>query len=424
MRIGIDIRCFSGGKNTGVEEYTKNFLQALFKNGSEHEFVLFYNVYKKTAADLMWLDQYPNVVVCHFSYPNKLLNISLWYFRYPKIDIVLEKALRGSGRSHEDSAIDVCFVPNQTFVAFSKTMPWIMTVHDLSSEHYSSAFSYKQRFWHWLVNARVMITQANQIIAVSEATCHDIIKSYGISKQCISVLLSAPTEIRPNIDRNSPAVLNTRKKYNLPRHFFLYFGTIEPRKNLITLVAAFESYCDHVSKYDDKDNVPTHLILSGTRGWKMRRVYNRVQESQYKNRIRFIYDVPSEHREALFVLAEAFVYPSHFEGFGFPPLEAILLRKCVITSHTSSLPEVVGKNGILIDPTRAEELSVALVLVAENKDLKESLSQDDAIRNHLKVFSWERSASTFLNQIIPQIARSQSEEAEPQKSSGEGRLDK
>jgi len=392
MRVGIDIRCFSGGKNSGVEEYTKNFLRALFVAGSSHEFVLFFNAYKDVNPHLESLDDFDNVTVCYFSYPNKLLNMGLWYLRYPKVDRLLQKSLRAAG---QDDHIDAFFVPNQTFVAFSPGVPWVMTVHDLSAEHYTDAFSWKQRAWHYLVNARSMTRHADHIVAVSEATRTDLIESYGIPAAKITTILSAPTDVSGAVNRNSPVILDVKARYDLPRHFFLYFGTIEPRKNIVTLIEAFDDYCNRIVAADS-DAMPKHLILAGNRGWHPHIVVEAVKRAQHADRIRIIYDIPSEDREALFVLADVFVYPSHFEGFGFPPLEALMTGTPVITSHTSSLPEVVGRHGILIDPTRKEELAEALYAIAEVDGLAEDLVDPEALTKHFQKFSWNRAAETDL----------------------------
>ncbi len=407
MRIGIDIRCFAGGKNTGVEEYTKNFLHALFTGHAQHEYVLFYNAYNDQGTNIEWLSSYENVIVAKFAYPNKILNLLLWYLQYPKIDKILEEHLRRLGRSEADATIDLCFVPNQTFAAFSREMPWIMTVHDLSAEHYKSSFSMKQRLWHWLVNPRSMIKRASHIITVSHATKQDVCASYGIRQNNITTLLSAKTEVRGDINRNSPSILEVRERYRLPRHFFLYFGTIEPRKNLISLIRSFEVYKDEIKKIQErKGRVPTHLILAGTRGWKMKEVLEYADKSSEKESIIFIHDIPSKDREALFVLSDAFVYPSHFEGFGFPPLEALVTRTPVITSHTSALPEVTAHHAILVDPTRTEELAQALISITTQNELVSSLTSEDEISRHLRGFSWERAADIFINKIAKRTQRS------------------
>ena len=154
MRIGIDIRCLAEGKRTGVEEYTLALLQELFLHDQENEYILFFNAWRKETPDFSWVKQFPRVTLRIFHYPNKLLNLSLWYFGFPKIDRLL-------------GGTDVFFLPNLNFIAVSNDTRLVVTAHDLSFELYPELFSWKQRLWHFLVHFRQVIHRANKIIAVS-----------------------------------------------------------------------------------------------------------------------------------------------------------------------------------------------------------------------------------------------------------------
>ena len=123
MRIGIDIRSLAAGRRTGVEEYTIGLLKELFRLSEEHEFVLFFNAWGSMEPDLSWTEGFKNVSVKRFRIPNKLLNVSLWYFRYPKLDRLI-------------GGVDVFFMPNLNFAAFSRRVKVIVTAHDLSFEFF------------------------------------------------------------------------------------------------------------------------------------------------------------------------------------------------------------------------------------------------------------------------------------------------
>ncbi len=379
MKIGIDVRVFAGGKKTGVEEYTKNFLETLFTRKTEHKFILFYNSYKGINVDFDWATSYSHVELREFHIPNKVLNLMFWYFGYPKIDNLL-------------GGVDVFFMPNNNFVSLSKKCKLILTVHDLSFEHYKNTFSIKRRFWHWFVNPRKLVKRADKIIAISKATKSDLIFTYKTKPEKISVALNGKTSIKGNLSRNDIKVVMVKEKYNLPYKFILSFGTIEPRKNIVHTIKAFELFKSSQKGESYK------LVIAGSSGWNSKAIEEKIESSKYKEDIIRIVNVPEEDKEALYLLSDVFVYPSLYEGFGFPPLEAMLTDTPVITSHSSSLPEVVGKHAILIDPNRPQEISFAIEEIVSQQRLKETIMKDS--KSYINAnFSWERVVDVFLKNI-------------------------
>lgn len=379
MKIGVDVRCFARGKVTGVEGYTKNFLMAVFENDTQNEYHLFFNAWRGTAVDFSWLDAYPHVFLHAHRIPNKVLNAALWFLHYPKLDRLC-------------GGVDVFFIPNANFCALSSDVPLILTVHDLSFEHFSRSFSFRMRVWHFFVNARLLIKNAAHILAISEATKADIIQTYGIDPAKISVAHNGRTVMSGVIDRNNIAVITVKERYNLSYHFILFFGTIEPRKNIGAIVCAYEIFRE---TYPDS---PYKLVIAGARGWQMKDVYDAIVMMAHRDDIKIITDVSEEDKEALFTLASVLVYPSFFEGFGFPPLEALMCDTPVITSHVSSLPEVVGRYAIMIDPYRTEEIASALIDILHDRHLRTHFAQDDHAL-HLRRFTWLRAADVFLTAV-------------------------
>lgn len=356
MRIGIDIRCLAEGRRTGVEEYTRKTLSWLFESYKEDTFVLFFNSWKRDLPDLEWAVRYPNVELKTFHIPNKLLNLSLWYFRWPHLDKLL-------------GGVDVYFVPNINFVAVSKKAKLVVTAHDLSFEYFPEAFSAKQRFWHYLINFRGLVKRADAVIAVSHSTKEDLVSVYKINPEKITVVHSGVDgEFRP-LSRNNPELLEVQKKYNLPYNFILSLGTFEPRKNTVATVHAFEAFC----KVYPKLSKDVHLVLAGAYGWKSDELRNAVINSPERKHIHVVGYVAPEDKAGLYNLAQVFVYPSLYEGFGFPPLEALACGTPVITSNVASLPEVVEGNAILIDPYYPDDIMEALAAIYENSSLKENL---------------------------------------------------
>lgn len=377
MRIGIDIRCLAEGKRTGVEEYTLALLQELFLYDQENEYILFFNAWRKETPDFSWVKQFPRVTLRIFHYPNKLLNLSLWYFGFPKIDRLL-------------GGTDVFFLPNLNFIAVSNDTRLVVTAHDLSFELYPELFSWKQRLWHFLVHFRQVIHRANQIIAVSQSTKDDLMERYQVAKEKIVVVHSGIDKRFRKMDRNESELLRVKEKYHLPYKFILYLGTFEPRKNITTLIRSYEALRASGNQVFEKYD----LVLAGTRGWKCDDIFLAREQSLQKDHILFSGFIADADKVALYNLASVFVYPSVYEGFGFPPLEAMACGVPVITSHSSALPEIVGGAGLMIDPYQPEELLQALQSVLTDQELSRSLGAQGLMR--AEKFSWEQSARMTL----------------------------
>ncbi len=377
MRIGIDIRALASGKQSGVEEYVRGLLTELFRLGQEHEFVLFFNAWGKVTPDLSFADGFQNVHLRRYRIPNKLLNFALWYLRYPKLDQLI-------------GGVDVFFMPNMNFAAFSKKTKVIITVHDLSFEWFPETFSWKHRLWHYMINLRALLRRADAVIAVSHSTANDIIDRYRIRAQKVHAVLSGVNPAFHPLNRNDIHLIEVQKKYKLPYRFILSLGTLEPRKNLVSLVRAYEVF--HQTAVGEM--VKYELVIAGTPGWKCEELLEAVRRSPVRHHIHLLGFVAEQDKSALYTLASVFVYPSFYEGFGFPPLEALVCGVPVIASHSASLPEVVGKAGILIDPYRPDEILQALRQVLQDKDLRATLSERALA--HKQRFSWEKSAEQFL----------------------------
>ncbi len=368
MNIGIDIRVLARGTRTGVEEYTINLLSHLLSLESEIDYKLFYNAYQKVDLDYDWLNL-DNVELKDFRIPNRIFFAIARYLNQPKIDRLLK-------------GIDIYFNPHFFVAPLTNKCKKIITFHDLSFEHYPEFFSWRKRAWQkFLMNTREEANKADKIIAVSQSTKNDLINLYKIKENKIEVVHSGVGE-EFRIIKNDNAEI--KKKYNLPEKFILYFGTIEPRKNLIGLINAFELLKDEEYK----------LVIAGTKGWLYQDIFKVAHKSKKKDKIIFTGFVEEEDKPSLYNLASLFVYPSFFEGFGFPPLEAMACGIPVITSINSSLPEVVSNAGLMINPKNIDELAWSIEIVLNDNILRESL-----IKKGLKQsqkFSWQNCAKKTL----------------------------
>lgn len=352
MKIGIDIRCLAEGRRTGVEEYTIRTLQYLFEQHPDWEFKLFYNSLKGNREPLNWLKKYPYVSLMDFRLPNKLLNFLFWFFHWPKIDRLL-------------GGVEVLFIPNLNFLAFSSTCRSIVTLHDLSFERFPETFSFKRRLWHFLINPRKICQRTTTVVAVSESTADDVIGLYKIPIEKVKLCHPPLNYQKFNLNTLSPTEhFRLKKKYHLTDNFILYLGTIEPRKNIIGIINAFATLKEKLT-IDNK----LKLVIAGYPGWKAEQIMEQYYASTHHKDIIFLSFIPEDDKPGLYSLAQVFIYPSFFEGFGFPPLEAMAAGTPVITSNCSSIPEVVGDAALLIDPYRPYEITIALKALLDNPTL-------------------------------------------------------
>jgi glycosyltransferase involved in cell wall biosynthesis len=373
MKIGIDIRTLMDVQYSGVSEYTYNLLKGLFRLDKENEYKLFYNSFRDLSGQVPEFSE-PSVETVYTRYPNKLFNnIMQRVIKAPKIDRRL--------------AVDLFFMPNIGYIALSSSKK-VITIHDLSFLRYPEFFSVKRRLWHLIMNFRNMLRQFDQIIAVSDNTKHDIIQLCGIKEEKIKVIYSGVKKQYRKLDINDKKFNKIEEKYQLPRDFVFFLGTHEPRKNIQGLIKAFDLLCDKKAAqgYD--------LVIAGTKGWKGSIIYKAWKESKFKERIHFAGYVADKDKVYLYNLAKVFIYPSFYEGFGFPPLEAMACGTPVITSHTSSLPEIVGSAALMIDPYNINDIALSLEQLLGDKDLREKLSQRGL--KQAEIFSWDNSAREHL----------------------------
>lgn len=377
MRIGIDVRCLAEGRRSGVEEYVIALLSELFRIDRRNEYVLFFNAWGGADPDFSWADGYGNVSVRRFRIPNRLLNLSLWYLNRPRLDRLIGGA-------------DVFFLPNINFCAVSDDTKLVVTAHDLSFEASPETFSRKQRFWHFFVNPKKLFRRADRILSVSRSTKEDLVARYGIRPSRIEVI---PSGIDPRFrpyDRNDPALLAVKEKYRLPYSFILYLGAFEPRKNIVSIIRAFGA----LKKARHPELEKLSLVLAGVSGWKEESIQEEIRHSSWSGHILTPGFIDDGDKPAVYNLASCFAYPSLYEGFGFPPLEALACGVPVVTSHSTSLPEIVGDAAVLVDPYRPEELFRALEQVLLDKGLRATLHERGLAR--AKGFLWGETARRVL----------------------------
>jgi len=255
--------------------------------------------------------------------------------------------------------------------------PFMVTVHDLSFLLYPHSFRALNRYYLQLFT-RLSVRQARRVIAVSESTKRDLSRYYRLSPANIDVVHNGVD------DRFQPLpagqVADFRARHGLPQRFILFVGTLEPRKNVAHLIQAYA-------------RLPTGrppLLLIGGKGWLHQEVLAAVDRLHLSDQVRFVGYVPAGELPWWYNAAELFVYPSLYEGFGLPPLEAMACGTPVIASNASSLPEVVGRAGILVNPTDGEGLTRAMEQVLASQELREEMRAAGLAQ--ARRFSWQQAA--------------------------------
>lgn len=233
--------------------------------------------------------------------------------------------------------------------------------------------------------------RSDLIITISENAKADIIKHFNIDEKKIKIVTPGIDLQKYSYKYSKSELENIRKKYNLPKNYILYLGTIEPRKNIERIVKAFK-------KYKKEINNDLKLVIVGRKGWKYDNIMKLI-ESMGTDIIITGY-IDEEDKVPIYKLAQIFVFPSLYEGFGMPILEAMASKTPVITSNISSMPEVAGNAGMLVDPFNENEIFEAYKKILSDDELKKEMVQKGL--EQAKKFEWKKSVE-MLEKIYEEI---------------------
>jgi glycosyltransferase involved in cell wall biosynthesis len=367
MRIGIDARSVLK-QRTGVGNYTYNLIKNLSRIDRENSYILFYSHHKNVRSAIPKFDN-PNFQSKFIRFPNKLLNLMWGTLRIPKIDWLVGE-------------VDVYHSPNYNLNMLGKGKS-LMTIHDLNFFAYRK-YSISSARWHYAFKIKSYARQVDAITVVSESTKREVLRYLEVPEAKVHVVYNGYSPIFRPLEQSE----NTRRileKYNIKGKFILFVGTLEPRKNIQGLIRAY-----HQCKAKDD----FLLVLAGGKGWKYKHFFRLVENLKLENRVVFTWYVPDTELPALYNQASVFVYPSLYEGFGIPPLEAMACGLPVIVSNTTSMPEVVGDAGVYVDPNDVEQISHSIDTVLSDDQLRNSMKEKGLER--AEGFSWEKTAREIL----------------------------
>ncbi|MBI5094187.1 MAG: glycosyltransferase family 4 protein [Candidatus Hydrogenedentes bacterium] len=258
----------------------------------------------------------------------------------------------------------------------------IVTIHDLSFMRHAAWFRQDRAMYYQATIGR-SAKLARRIIADSHCAASDLKEKLGVPEERIDVIpLGVDEAFRPAPESVQAFV---RERYRVPARFFLYVGTVEPRKNLERLIEAWSRIAR---------DCPVDLVIAGRDGWKVGPIHAAAKKSPYAERIHFVGFVDRSDLPALYSAAEAFVWPSLWEGFGLPPLEAMACGVPVLTSNVSSLPEVVGGDALLIDPHDVRAIADGMSRLVNDLPYRDTLITGGLSR--AAQFTWQRTAELTL----------------------------
>lgn len=362
MRIGIDVRLVYH-RQAGISWYMLRLLQALANIDDKNEYVLLQH-----RRQIEPLIKAPN-----FSRATLMTPV---HHRFEQWPLSLETRILGLDLIHSPD-----FIP-----PLRNKIPAVITVHDLGFLLYPNFVTAESARYYG--QTELAVRRANRIIAVSNSTRSDLVKLLGAPEAKINVIYEAADPLFQPVDRHDASQCLRLANIPAPDRFILAVGTIEPRKNLGTLLRAYQ-----VLRQNYDVNVP--LVLAGAPGWLFQDINDLVTALGLSNDVIFTGTVPdNEHLRALYNLADMLVHPAYYEGFGLPPLEAMACGTPVVCSNAGSLPEVVGDAALMAPPEDVEAWTVAMHRMLKDQHLRQDLQKRGFAR--AATFSWEKAAQETL----------------------------
>jgi glycosyltransferase involved in cell wall biosynthesis len=367
MAGSLNIGIIYGGiseQKAGMDHYLHQVLLTMKRQAPEHRYVLI----DHRRYPIPFKEQFEQIIL---DLPRSPARVSRWNLQVvpralPQFDLVFSPGLYGP-------------------VRIPKEVASVMVVHDLTRFLFPEFFNFNvmqkvlDRFAY-----PAMLRRYDHLLTVSKTTRQDLMTLFKVPKEKITVAYHGAEEAFQPVNPQE-AEQSLGQSHNIRKPFILFLGTLEPRKNILTLIKAFTGI---------KDQIPHDLVLVGQKGWKWEPIFREMERPDLKERVHWVGYVSDQERVFFYNAADFLAYPSWYEGFGMPLLEAMQCGCPVITSRISSMPEVMGDAGLLIDPQRVEDVQGAMLRLAQEPGLREKLRV--AGFEQAKKFSWETSAKITL----------------------------
>lgn len=357
MRIGVNARFLLDGKLEGLGRYSHEILSRIVLFNPQHQFVFFFD--RPYAQKFVYAENVEPVVI---SPPAR--HPFLWYLWF-------EWAIPRALKKHK---IDY-FISVDSFLSLRSSVSQHLVIHDLAFEHFPEGTS-KLVYWYYKKFTPRYCNKAIRIISVSAFTKTDIHLQYGTKLAKIDSILNGVST-----SFNVQTTTNTANQAS----YFVFVGAMHPRKNIARLLHAFD-------QYKKQSNLPHKLKLVGRKGWQNEEMEQVFEQMSFKNDVEFVGKLSDVELVSVLNNALAMLYVPFFEGFGLPIIEAQACGLPVIASNTSSMPEVLGQGGILVDPFDVDSICEAMVRISD-VELQKELSKKGL--ENVKRFDWNQSAKDF-----------------------------
>jgi glycosyltransferase involved in cell wall biosynthesis len=358
MRIGVMLRHY--GQLGGIGVYTKNILHALFQIDQKNDYHLLF----RHSEQLGDFNSYPNVIEHLLGAPNKL-----WW---DQITVPL------FARSKK---LDLVYNPKLT-VPIIGQFKKVFVMHGAEQFAVPHCFKWHDRIYFMTANP-IYCKRADVIITDTHHGANDVANYMGADPAKIGVIYLAYNEMCQILMEDK--TLKVREKYNLPEHFIFYIGGLNPVKNLGNLLKAYKTI---------KNTIPQKLVVSGFKRWRYSEDLDLIEQLGLAEDVWLTGFVPDEDIPSLYNLADLFVFPSLYEGFGMPVLEAMACGCPVVATKKGCTPEVTGDAAVLVDPYDPEEIAAGILVVLQDEELKSQLMAKGLRR--IQEFSWEKCARETL----------------------------
>lgn len=370
LLIAFDITALAEPK-TGIGQYRWNLLKELRAQSSEFS-IIPYGFNFRGFGELQKIKNDSLFSILHspfsiFKIPRRPLIMSWIFLRAPK----LERFVKNFDVAHVS---DNCQTPTKK--------PTVATIHDLSAIMFPDFHSSKNSFVD-KYRFKQMAKYASQIICVSENSKNDFLERYKFDKDRIHTVYNGIDHDKFFPIKDFQKIQKIKEKYNLFHPFILFLGTIEPRKNILRLIKAY-------FELKNQQKIIQKLVICGKKGWFYEEIFAFVKENKLEEDVIFLGYIDENDKNAFINASDFVVYPSLYEGFGFPVIEAMAAGKAIITANNSSLPEVGGKAAIYVNAEDANDMADKMYMLCKNLELKQELEKAGLIQ--AKQFSWQRCA--------------------------------
>lgn len=382
MKIACDVQLLTEQKKTGIGKMTEYMLESLARHSGDEIYLNYFKPRKKTGcfASIQKFSSHTNV---H-------MNCCQWFYHF--IYRRVKKLFPLPYSMFFRKKCDVTQFFNYS-IPFGVAGKKAVYVYDMAYKAYPETIQ-KETLQMLQEELEKACRRADRIITISEFSKQEIMKYLGIEEKKIAVVPCAVDRevFRPDYD--SAEIRRVAEKYGIKGSYILYLGTLEPRKNITQLIEAYKLLQERAAERPK-------LVIAGKKGWGFDNIFELVQRYQLKEEVVFTGYVPDEEIPYLLSGALCFVFPSLYEGFGMPPLEAMACGVPVISSNVASIPEVVGDAGILINPKETEELYQAMFAMVTDEKKCNELRKRGLERS--RQFSWEASAAK-LREVYQEMA--------------------